>query len=318
MKKIGILGLGSIGLRHASILLRFGKRVIGFDPDNKAQSSLETIGGEAVSREEVLQESSAIIISTPNHCHLDDLAAAISHNKPVLVEKPLGHPFNEAVSIVHNAKDKEIPVFAAFNLRHRRVVNAFKKELDCLRAGKPISATFTCGSYLPTWRPQTDYSKGYAAHSGSGGVVYDNIHEVDLAIYLLGDAKLITGVLANSGLLDIESEDQAILVLQHQAGCIATILLDYVRRPAKRVIELVGTKGTLVADLREGSIEFSDLQGNREFIYHEAVERNGEYESQIRYFLDWSQSRSLLCSGEDALKSLEIVFEAKAKGILRS
>ena len=70
-------------------------------------------------------------------------------------------------------------------------------------------------------------------------MVFDNIHEIDLAMHIFGEGKLISSTLINTGHLEIESEDFASLVIKHKSGTISSITLDYLRQPAKRTIEIM-------------------------------------------------------------------------------
>ena len=46
------------------------------------------------------------------------------------------------------------------------------------------------GQYLPDWRTNADYSKSYSASfEMGGGVLFDLIHEIDLAVNLMGQPE---------------------------------------------------------------------------------------------------------------------------------
>ena len=232
---IGILGLGSIGRRHARNARLLGRRVVGFDPSPEAHSWFrEEFHQEVVERAQLFAESEAIIIASPNEYHLGDLGEAIDERKPVLVEKPLGHDDTLARKIVERAGKQHLLIAAAQNLRFRKVVQRARGLLGSGVIGSPLWAQFTCGSWLPDWRPGTDYRLGYAANELTGGVLFDVIHEFDLAVHLLGPADVRAAIAKRSGLLEIQSEDIADVVMQHEGGCQTTVYVDYVTRPRRR------------------------------------------------------------------------------------
>ena len=54
--------------------------------------------------------------------------------------------------------------------------------------GRIVRASFEAGQWLPDWRPRQDYRKSYSADPDSGGgVLFDLIHEIDAAYWILGD-----------------------------------------------------------------------------------------------------------------------------------
>ena len=75
--RIVVLGLGSIGRRHAINLLRQGLPVAGFDVDPVACKAFTNCGGELVTEREtalaVASNGGAVIIATPNGRHRADV-----------------------------------------------------------------------------------------------------------------------------------------------------------------------------------------------------------------------------------------------------
>ena len=72
--KVGVLGLGSIGLRHASNLKKLDYEFFGYDIDKKKSKKIDALGGIFFSnKQELIDIIDVGIIATPNHCHLDDL-----------------------------------------------------------------------------------------------------------------------------------------------------------------------------------------------------------------------------------------------------
>jgi len=150
------------------------------------------------------------------------------------VEKPLGHDPDLAARLAGRARERGVAVAVAHNLRFRPVVQRVKQVLSEGALDDPAWARFCCASWLPDWRPGQDYRSNYAADPVTGGVIFDSIHEVDLACHLLGRAKVQSASAVRTGILDMPSEDVADIVLRHDAGCQSAIHLDYVTRPRPR------------------------------------------------------------------------------------
>lgn len=316
---VGLLGLGSMGLRHARLLRAQGVGVVGYDPSAEAGEKLAKIGGKPVSRSAAINDCNAVIIASPNEHHLADLRDVLAALKPVLIEKPLGHSLAEARHLIELAENSGIIVAAAYNLRFRSVVRRVRNWLSEGALGKPITARFVCGSYLPEWRPSQDYSKGYAADRATGGVIFDIIHEFDLAVHLLGPAGVEGAAAAQSGLLAIDSEDSAVVLLRHNQGALSTLHLDYLRRPAERSIEIVGSLGILNADLRRGEATITANDGSITRQQTEAIERDAEYNLLLEDFLTAvANGAEPECSGKTALHSLELVLDARSRAGLPS
>lgn len=312
-RRVGILGLGSIGQRHARNLRALGEEVVAFDPSPTArQWFAEEFNHAASTREAVLNEADALIIASPSGCHLQDLEDAVSVGRPTLVEKPIGHDFQLARKIVEQAEDKAVPIVVAHNLRYRSVVRRTREHLNKGLIGEPIWAHFLCGSWLPDWRPQQDYRTNYAADRKTGGVIFDIIHEIDLAFHLLGPAVLGSAVTARSGLLEINAEDVANIILRHHGGCQTSLHLDYVTRPRRRLFTIAGTRGILDVDLRTGALR---AMGRDESIALDEllpVEPNKEYLDEMEDFLSaLSGRKSPACEAREALVVLDVAVQAR-------
>ncbi|MFP6718484.1 MAG: Gfo/Idh/MocA family oxidoreductase, partial [Alphaproteobacteria bacterium] len=191
--RVTVIGLGSIGRRHAQNLREMGVSVTGFDPDVKQRATVTASGITTFpDRKSALAVSDAAIIASPTPCHIDDLAAAIGANCHALVEKPLGHRNDLLPPLLDIAEEKQLIVAGAHNLRFRATVKKAKSIINDGRLGDLFWARFLSASYLPDWRPEQEHTLGYAADPVSGGVIFDAIHELDLARYLLGDGDVVT------------------------------------------------------------------------------------------------------------------------------
>jgi predicted dehydrogenase len=314
VESLAVFGLGSIGLRHARNAIEMGLTVVGFDPDSAARERAAEIGVIPVTDTHELLDGVDIAISaSPSSEHQNDIALCLKANCPVLVEKPIGHEAETVAGLLQDADVRRLQVGSVFNLRHRRIVDALPCQLGKL--GAPRWARFVSASWLPDWRPGRDYRDGYANNETAGGVLFDVIHEIDLANYLLGAAEPAAAVIRQTGALDLRTDDTAEIILEHAGGCLSSLHLDFGSKVRRRFLEVSGESGSLHADLRVGRMQISDASGNLSDERMYATDLNREYQLTLEGFVDAvRQGKAAPCSGYEGLSALRQVLAAQALG----
>ncbi|MAS87092.1 MAG: hypothetical protein CMH30_03820 [Micavibrio sp.] len=316
IKRIAILGLGSIGMRHFSNVVELGLEPLGYDPsEERRRVALNKIPQANVfdSIEDAINAADAVIIASPHKYHLEALKQCVAAGKPCLVEKPIATQVEGLHDILQDAQAKNLVVACGFNLRFRPVVEKARDALPSL--GKILWARFICATYLPDWRPDQDYKQNYTADPQSGGVIFDVAHEIDLACYLLGSAKIVAASAENSGLLEIASEDIAELTLKYEKGGLSQIHLDYVTKPRQRGFEIAGENGVLRVDMVTHKIQMQDCDGS--VLLDELCPpefNNYEYLEELKDFIAAVENSSApRCSGQEGLENLTLILEARKK-----
>lgn len=316
---VGILGLGSIGSRHAVNLSGLGRRTIAFDPNPERRRAMVQKNADkampceiATSREDAINNADAVVIASPNRFHLSDLRDIIRAGRHAFVEKPLSHADTGVDEIIAEADRSNLTVFAGFNLRFNPAIVCAKAMLAEDALGTPYWGRFLCGSYLPNWRQDADYRKGYAADPKTGGVIFDIIHEFDLATHLLGPATTVAAEARNTGQLEIESEDCADIVLKHESGVHSNIHIDYITRPSRRRAEIAASEGLLEIDVAGRSLKLFDHDNNVSFERTWQSTPNDEYIAEMKQFLACIENgEKPCCDGKEALKVLQQVLTAR-------
>jgi len=310
---IAVIGLGSIGLRHARNLLAGGHTVIGYDPNPSAQERLKKVDGQPVATvADALSRAEAAVVASPNDRHLSDLRQAIDAGCHVFVEKPLAHTAEGMCVLLDQAEEAGRVVFAGLNQRFNPSVAAARRIIGEGGIGKPLWGRFTCASYLPDWRPDQDYRRGYAADPRTGGVIFDIVHEFDIANFLLGPAHTVTAAAQSSGWLELEAEDCADIVLRHDNGSQSSLHLDYLTRPSRRTAEVAGTDGFLVADVRGRAIEVRDAGDAVVFERDFDSTAEQEYQAEMAQFIACIEGKETpMCDGREALSVLHQVLQAR-------
>ncbi len=309
----GILGLGSIGMRHARNLLAAGARVRGFDPDVGRRAVLAEKGGAVTdSHAEALDGVDGVIIASPSAYHLDDLAAVVGAGRHAFVEKPLAHRLDGVEDILTEAENRGLTVFAGLNMRFHPVVEAARALLADGAIGTLLWARMVAASYLPDWRPHQDYRQGYAADPVTGGAIFDFAHEFDLAVHLLGSASVAAASARTTGILEIESEDCADAILVHEGGVRSAIHVDYVTRPGLRQTEIAGSEGFLRLDLDAYRLTLLHTDGAVRIDKSFPADDNQLYIDEMAGFIGCIEDHAPpKCSGREALEVLRVVVETR-------
>ena len=313
---IGILGLGSIGMRHLKNALSLGENVVGFDPDEERQALAHSHDVDIAENEQALFEQvDAVVICSPNKFNLQNIKTAIDCGCHILVEKPFSHTLNGLEVVISQAKKRKLVLAVAMNLRFNAVSRSAREIIKNKKFGEVLWGRFICSSYLPSWRPHQDYRVNYTTDPQYGGVIFDVIHEIDLAHYLLGAASAQSCVAWQSGVLETKAEDCAEIVLRHGDArpVYSNIHLDYVSPNKKRGFEIQMKKGLIRGDLFARSLEVFDEQDVlvRQDALHGSF--NKDYVDEMKAFIAaFKKGEPFPCCADEAYSVLETVVEARS------
>lgn len=284
--KIGVLGRGSIGERHFKNLQALGIDVVSFDTKSDFVA-LQT-------RQAVIDSSDAIVIATPTAEHHRDLRDCLAAGKHVFVEKPIAATTMELEQLL---KSKSTVVFVGNNLRYHACVRAAKEKLLLGAIGKPLWASITVGQFSDKEPYLRD---GVTLNWGA--------HEIDLALHLLGPAKV------RSSVTDV-SDSLVDIVLEHDSGCRSIIHLDYVTRPEIRATTIIGEKGQLTIDLAARWCCLIDQSGQPPMQMRTTDTWDSNYIDEMKGFLARINGHNdgIGATGEDGLATLKIIEAVKEK-----
>lgn len=278
-KKIAVIGLGSIGSRHARNLIRLGHEVHGYDP-----GIVTVVPGVKMHSDPVtLPEADAYVIASPTHTHASYIYQF--RDTPLFVEKPIMHK-DDFVSTENVA-------MVGYNLRFHSCVLAAKEWIDGGHIGTPQWANLVCA--------QRNNKPAYLRD----GVILNWSHEIDLALHLLGPAKVLACAAD-------DKEAMADLILGHDNGCQSTIHLDYLTRPEVRQTIIVGSDATIIMDLahRHAWLRKDHLQAPIAVAGDDSFDSN--YLDEMETFIARIDGQETIgCTGNEGLEVLKICLEAK-------
>ena len=323
--KFAVIGLGSIGQRHAANLLALGHEVAGYNRGNKRREmAAKRLGIPVYSRISDLFDwgGDAALVCTPQHMHLEHSLAAARRGLHLFIEKPLSDSLEGLSTLEREAEDRGLICHVGCNMRFHFGPSLVCEKLDTGALGRPLWAHLWGGMHLPDWHPNEDYRRMYSAKKDmGGGAVLDFIHEIDLALWLFSGPDRIAAMTSQSGWLEIETEDVVDALLGYAGGLQVSLHLDYLQKPFQRGIRVVGTSGWACWDLARAGVEtfFYDRGEIERHPYPEGYDNNVMYVEQMKYFVGCIQenapSFSDIGSGERALDLALKIKESSAKNI---
>lgn len=306
-----VIGLGSIGLRHAANLLQLGINKLTL-VSKRTDLPNEFIPFERFSTLEqalVKETYSHAVICSETTRHIRDLhqviKAGIHH---IYLEKPISHN-EEGVEEILGILKADQQVYLGFDLRFDKGLVYIHDLIRSNNFGKILSAQSFVGQYLPDWRPHEDYRKGSSAlRSKGGGVLLDLVHEFDYLYWLLGKVDRLAGVYQQNPILEIETEDIADIVMSFRSGASATLHLDYHQKKLIRHCIFTFESGTAVWNLAERNVRLVDKSGVETTYDYFSQERNDRFLKAIKEFLE---NPGNLATYSDGIESLKMVLGAK-------
>ena len=202
-----------------------------------------------------------------------------------------------------------------YNLRYHEPNLRLAALLEGGAIGRPISYRFWFGHWLPDWRPGTDYRNAYSARSDlGGGVLFDAIHELDLAVWMAGpDLSVVGALVARVGPLEIDVEDTVRALLTTPESVPVTVDLDYLSCTYRRGIEIIGEAATVSFDWSTRALTLSGPGGVS--VEQIDTEVSKSYVDEMAEFLAFLGGAPLTRnSAEVGLQSLELAEEVARVG----
>mgnify|MGYP006073365641 CR=1 FL=1 len=298
--KVLIIGLGSIAKKHINALYKINNQTViyALRSNKDADQYLNVINIFDFDQTKNLSLD-FVIISSPTNFHLDDIERCLALNTPLLIEKPAFDSL-EVGDILKKASC--IKNYIGCNLRFLDCL-IFVKELLELNKYIINEVNVYFGSYLPEWRPNTDYKVGYSANKEKGGGVHlDLIHELDYLTWIFGQPKHSSKILRSKSNLEINSIDYANYNLIYE-NFVANVILNYYRRDAKREFEIVLDEFTLIVNLNN-----NEVLKNGVSIFKSEQTIIDTYTDQMNYFIE-NKSHKMINDLDEAYATLKICLQ---------
>jgi len=327
--KIGIIGIGRMGITHHSIINSHPDVVIDSvaDPATFVLKMMNKYLPVKTFKDynKLLKERSldAVLVCTPPTLHYPIIKQAAKYGLHVFAEKPFTTKLDEASELnkiyVENGLVNQVGYVNRFN----DVFGKVKEFVDSGVIGKVIrfkSEMFSCTITQP------DEGSGWrASHATGGGAVFEMAsHAIDLVNFLIGKPDKVIGSSLNR-IYSKNVEDAVSSTFLYESGISGTMYINWsdssYRKPTNK-IEIYGIGGRMLADqhsvkiflnqpneklnLREGwnTLYITDIFNSVPFYV-----RGNEFTRQLYHFVDCIQGNEQKnkCSFAAGVATLEVI-----------
>ena len=236
--------------------------------------------------------------SGPNNLHAEPTIAAAEAGKHVICEKPLARTADESYDVWQRVAAAGVKHMCGFNYRF---VPAVRLAREMLEAGDLGDIYHFRGSYLQEWGDIDDQVWRFERATADSGALGDlGAHVLDLARYLVGEVKSVSGGTRTfkEG-RDVDDAFEA--VVEFEGGAIGTVEASRFCPGRKNAFtwEINGSKGSLAFDLErlnelqvnlKGSKPGERAQGFRDVLVSEADHPFWEHWWPHGHIIGWEHS----------------------------
>ncbi len=316
IKRIAIIGLGSIGKRHLRLAqkLRPEIKIIAVRSGIGKKTQEEKIADKIVyTMEDTINTGiQAAIIATPATCHADQALRLMNLGIHVLIEKPLSHSLENVNEILSTTGELGAMGLVGYCLRYDPAALKFKKMLATEKIGQILSVQVNCSSYLPDWRLNMDYRQSVSAKKElGGGALLELSHELDYIRWFFGDMKSVYANIQNSGTLNIDVEDSVDMIFESDKDFSVSVHLDFNSRNIRRECIVRSSNGDLIWDVAANKVIWQPADGLEEVEMYEN-DCDYIYIEQLKHFFDCIENKKQpLVSLDDGAIVLNMIESAK-------
>lgn len=189
--RIGFIGAGGIAHRHVGVLERMGDVAIvaACDPDEgRAREVAERTGGTAFTDAATMiaqSELDALFICVPPFAHGEAEALALRHKLPFFVEKPVALDLAWARGIARQVASAGLVTAVGYHWRYLDFLDDVRGAMG-ERRPRLLSGYWVDSTPPPRWWWRQGQSGGQMTEQAT--------HLIDLARYLMGDARRVYGL----------------------------------------------------------------------------------------------------------------------------
>jgi predicted dehydrogenase len=185
------------------------------------------------------------VILTESGHHSENVLGLAPYGRHIIVEKPMALTLEDADSMIRACDRHGVRLFVVKQNRFNVPVIKLREALEAGRFGKLV-----LGTVRVRWCRRQEYYDQDAWRGTwalDGGVLTNQAsHHVDLLEWMMGDVESVFAK-STTALVDIETEDTAVVLLRFRSGALGIIEATTATRPQdlEGSISVLGERGTV-------------------------------------------------------------------------
>lgn len=292
--RVGIIGVGYLGMQHARILSYLEEAELKGVVDIDFRKAVEIGNRHGVqyynNYENMLDEIDAAIVATPTSEHFSISMRLLEEGKSVLVEKPITETVEQGEELVAMAKKNGLILQTGHLERFNPAVEAIE---SMIKEPKFIEVQ-RLGSF--------------SARSLDIDVVLDlMIHDLDIIMALIRDE---VKTIKSSGIHVLsEKIDIANARLEFKSGCIATLTASRVHQGKVRKLRIFEPTSYYSIDYIDQEVKVFPLNGSQTDIKTLRIMKEEPLKKELKnFFRCIREKRTSKVSGEEGLRALKLAY----------
>ncbi len=253
MLNFALVGCGRISKRHAELLglgqIKGARLVAVCDVvDAKATATGERFGVPSYTDMHEMMAAhdiDVVTVLTESGNHAAHVIALARYGKAIVVEKPMALTLDDADAMIAACDKSGSRLFVVKQNRFNVPVVKLREALDAGRFGKLFMGTIRVRwcrdqSYYDqdAWRGTWELDGGVLTNQAS--------HHIDLLEWMMGEVESVFAK-STTAMVDIETEDTAVVLLKFKSGALGLIEATTATRPKdlEGSISMLGSQGTV-------------------------------------------------------------------------
>jgi predicted dehydrogenase len=203
----------------------------------------------------------------------------------IFMEKPVSHSLDGIPALLDVIEQRKLVGMTGFCLRFFKPLQKAKALIDAGRVGRIVTARSFTGVYLPDWHPYEDYRSFYMAKKAQGGgVLLDECHAFDWMQWLCGPIAGVFSVVGTFSDLEVETDDVCEVIARFGTRAVGSIHLDMVDRSSRSEVEIIGTTGTVLVNMRDHQVSAFDHASRQWETFPHEPSYDSMYVDEIDHF----------------------------------
>lgn len=293
--RVGIIGVGYLGMQHARILSYLEEAELKGVADINFRKAMEIGNRHGVQYyqdyEKMLDEIDAAIVATPTSEHFSISMKLLKEGKSILVEKPITETVDQGEELVTMAKKNGL----ILQVGHLERFNPAVEAAENMISEPKFIEVQRLGSF--------------SARSLDIDVVLDlMIHDLDIIMALVKDE---IKVIKSSGIHVLsEKIDIANARLEFKSGCVATLTASRVHQGKVRKLRIFEPASYYSIDYIDQEVKVFPLNGRRTDIKTLKITKEEPLKKELKNFFRCTREKKMRkVSGDEGLRALKLAYK---------